>query len=207
MDDVQYIRHGWINRNRILSPNNGTQYLTVPICKHSSGTKIKMIRAVEGSQWKKSMVGQLTHYKKKAPYYGEVFKILDACFAINETSITKLNGHYFEIVCSYLGINYKMEIASSLNLDYSDIEETQDWAIEISKQLGASEYYNPPGGQALYNKAEFAGRGIELKLVSPELKPYQQINGDFIPGLSILDVMMFNSPEMIRSMLNDFIYL
>lgn len=203
MDDVQYIRHGWVNRNRILKNDAGFQYIVAPIRKHSHNTPINKINVVEGGDWKKVLLSQLQVYRKVAPFYSEVYRLLNNCITTNETSITNLNGICFESVCDYIGIRFKKEIASNLNLDYSEIKQTQDWALQISRQLGASEYYNPPGGMELYNKQSFDEYNIQLRFVTPELKDYNQGRPEFTPGLSIIDVMMFNSPADILKMLND----
>jgi len=204
MDDVQYIRHGWINRNRILHAETGSQYIIAPVRKHSHQSLIRNIELVDEERWRKGILGQLQHYRKAAPYYTQVLKLVGECFKVKETGIARFNGRCFEAVCDYIGIPYKMEIASDMGFDYSSISETQDWAIEISRQLGATDYYNPPGGVELYNKERFDQNGINLHFVATVFNEYNQGRQDFIPGLSIIDVMMFNEPKQIRNMLKDY---
>lgn len=203
MDEVQYIRHGWVNRNRILKPVEGFQYIIAPVRKHSHDTPINKIAIADGNGWQKVILAQLQFYKKTAPYYSEVQKLVSECLKENETNIARLNGYCFEKVCDYIGIKFTKEIASTINLDYSQIKQTQDWALQISRQLGATAYYNPPGGMEIYNKEYFAQSGIDLHFVVPHLNSYDQGRKDFTPGLSIIDVMMFNSPSTIKNMLND----
>jgi hypothetical protein len=204
-DDVQYIRHGWINRNRILKQGEGVQYIILPVCKHKSHTPIRDIKVVDGNEWKTAIFRQIELYKKKAPWYEQVSTLLCTVLSsTNEQNITRLNGLCLKAVCDYIGVNFKIEISSTLNLDYSNISATQDWAIHICKQLGASEYLNPPGGVSLYNKEEFARHNIGLHFVKPRLREYDQGRKQFEPGLSIIDVMMFNSPYDIKDMLTDY---
>ncbi|HVG14701.1 MAG TPA: WbqC family protein [Chitinophagaceae bacterium] len=203
-DDVQYIRHGWINRNRLLKPIEGNYYIIVPLAKHSSGTLIKDIKTVEGNEWKEKILRQLEHYKKKSPYYTNVRKLISDCLQTNDTNITQLNSICLKAVCDYIGINYKIEISSQMNLDYSNVKNTDDWAIRISEQLGASEYWNPGGGVTLYDKAKFQNSNIKLSFLQPNLTPYNQHRTSFEPGLSIIDVMMFQSPAEIKAMLQDY---
>lgn len=204
LDDVQYIRHGWVNRNRILKPDDGFQYIIVPLKKHSRGTTIKDISTVDEDSWKKTILRQLEHYKKRAPYYRDVHALVSSCLETGETNIAKLNGSCFSSVCDYLGIHYKMELSSSLGLDYSGISDPQDWALRISEQLKASQYLNPPGGMELFDPQKFSASNIELNFVVPNLSEYNQYRQSFTPGLSIIDVMMFNSKEQIHQMLNDY---
>ncbi len=110
-----------------------------------------------------------------------------------------------QAVCDYIGIPFNLEVSSELNLDYSDIKDTGDWALKICEQLGASAYYNPPGGTELYEKEKFAQSNIDLHFVKPQLREYNQHNNHgFLPGLSIIDVMMFNHPDEIVQMLNEY---
>jgi hypothetical protein len=203
-DDVQYIRHGWINRNRILKPGEGYQYIIVPVSKHPGGTPIKDVTVANGHDWKKTILRQVEHYRKAAPYYTTVQKILSDCLAPEETSIARLNGHCLKAVCDYIGIPFTLEISSELKLDYSNVNSTEEWALRICEQLGASAYYNPPGGMELYKKERFSKSNMGLNFVKPHLKQYDQHRRDFIPGLSIIDIMMFNAPAEIRAMLNDY---
>lgn len=203
-DDVQYIRHGWINRNRILKPGEGDQYVIVPVCRHKSHEVIKNIKIADGLDWKKTILRQVEYYRKKAPYYETVHQLLGECLSSDETSITKLNGRCLQAVCDYIGIRFNMEISSELNLNYSNVQVTGDWALTICEQLGATEYFNPPGGMALYEKDRFGQHNIKLHFVKPDLKSYNQYRSNFLPGLSIIDVMMFNHPAEILDMLNDY---
>jgi hypothetical protein len=133
-DDVQYIRHGWINRNRVLKPNEGYYYITVPLAKHRSVEPIRNIRVVDDCSWKQKILRQVEHYKKKAPFYSQVCSLLSACFSKNETNITKLNALCFNKVCEYIGIDFTVEISSELGLDYTSIQQTDEWAIRLSEQ-------------------------------------------------------------------------
>lgn len=91
-----------------------------------------------------------------------------------------------------------------MGLDYSNINTTDDWAIRITEQVNGSHYYNPPGGVELYDKEKFKQSNIQLVFLQPELKEYNQFREIFEPALSIVDIMMFNSPAEIKTMLNDY---
>jgi hypothetical protein len=94
-DEVQFIRHGWIERNRILKPGDGWQYISVPLEKHSRETLIKEIKIRNSEDWKGKILRQLEHYKKIAPYYSDVIEFLNIVFKIETTNIVKLNTHLF----------------------------------------------------------------------------------------------------------------
>lgn len=206
VDELQHIQAGWIHRNRILKPNGGWQYIILPIGKHKLrlNTLIKEIRVIENDDWKRRILGQLEHYKKLAPYYKNGRDLLQACFQSTERNITKLNGSFFKTVCDYLDIPFKLEISSEMNFDYSTVTDKEDRGIKMCRQLGATRLINPPGGVNLYSKENFKKNGVELQFLQPDLKAYNQRHDIFEPGLSIIDVIMFNSPAEIKTMLNEY---
>lgn len=201
-DPVQYIRHGWIERNRILKPGEGWQYIGVPLVKHNRDTLIKDIKIRVAEDWKNKIFRQLDHYKK-APFYKETIAILNESFAINTDSITALNTHILNITCKYLQIPFTYSIFSEMNINIEPVTDAGEWALHISKALNASEYINPPGGVELFEEEKFKVAGISLKFLQINLHEYSQRRQVFEPGLSIVDVMMFNSAEAINEMLND----
>jgi hypothetical protein len=203
MDDVQYIRHGWINRNRILM-QDGLQYIILPLVKHAANTLIRNIEIVDAGLYKEKIIRQLDYYRKKAPYFKTVQALLANCLSTGEKNITRMNAHCLKAVCDYTGIHYRVEIASEMNFDYSDVKETADWAICMSKQLSADEYVNAPGGKTLYDQSIFDKNDIQLRFLEPVIREYDQRRNGFQPSLSIIDVMMFNSPAEIKSMLGDY---
>jgi len=203
-DDVQYIRHGWINRNRILKPAEGHQYVIMPLADHDRDDLIRDIKIKEGYDWKEKIIRQTEHYKKKSPFYNSVKKLLEECFAVSETNVAYVNGFFIKNVFKYIGIDFDIRISSMMGFDYSDVHDAGEWALRISEQSGASEYINPPGGIALFEKAKFEKSNIKLSFIHPELKEYSQRRTTFEPGLSIIDLLMFNSPEKVKEMLNDY---
>lgn len=201
-DSVQYIRHGWIARNRILKPNSGWTYIIVPLKKHSQKSKINEVRIINDTDWQEKIFRQLEYYKKKAVYYHNVIEVLRECLKVNFDNIALLNTHILKITCNYLGLKFDYQIFSQMDLKIGEINTYSDWPINISKILMAEEYYNPIGGIKLFDKDEFNNAGIKLNFIKNSLNEYDQGNYTFESGLSIIDVMMFNSPNAIRQMLD-----
>ncbi len=205
-DDVQYIRHGWINRNRILKPGGGWQYVIAPLAPHSQKTLIRDIRLKNGSEeWKELIMRQMAHYKKKAPFYDQTIDVLKQCFTFRESNVTLFNRASMLTVCEYLDIDANIQVSSELNLNYDNVSDAGEWALRICEQAGAREYINPSGGKELFDPAKFSRSGILLSFLSSNLSEYsQKRNPPFEAGLSMLDIMMFNSPDDIRRMLADY---
>ncbi len=204
-DPVQYIRHGWINRNRILHPSRKeTKYIKVPLKKHSRGTLIKDIIIKQNNDWKLRIIRQLEHYKKVAPFYPEVLELVEASLNIETDSIVHQNIFALEKTCEYLGLPFRYSTFSEMELPIEPVEHPGQWALNIAKALKAQTYINPPGGKEIFKVKEFEDAGIHLKFLSNQLSPYPQFNENFIPGLSIVDVLMFNSKEETLQLINDY---
>lgn len=207
LDTVQFIRHGWIDRNRVLKPNEGWQYISVPLIKHSQQTIISDTTIKDDDCWKEKILSQLGHYKKKAPFYKETMSVVEKALSIDTNNITRLNYHILKVVCEYLGISFNCDIFSEMNLPIEPVNAPDEWALNICNALGnIKEYWNPPGGAEFFDKSKYDKSGIELIFIKPKLDFYSQRRGEnnFENALSIIDVMMFNSPEQIRIMLDNY---
>lgn len=205
-DPVQFIRHGWIERNRILKPTEGWQYIAVPLMKHSQETKIQDIKIDNNQQWREKIFAQLQHYKKKAPFYAQTIDVINAGLSQMTDSITQLNFNTLKATCEYLNIPFNCSIFSERHLDIEPVNAPDEWALNICKALKYAEYWNPPGGQEFFDASKYENAGIKLVFQKPKLEFYSQRRGpnNFEPGLSIIDVMMFNSVTDINNMLDKY---
>ena len=205
-DTVQFIRHGWIERNRILKPSGGWQYFQVPIIKENGReTVIKNVRINNSENWKSKILAQLQHYKKKAPYYKVVIELLSDVFNSDYSDIVSLNKVSLERICKYLGIDREIIVFSEMCLDIAPVTAPDEWALNICKAMGeVDEYWNPVGGLSFFDKSKYYNAGINLYFQEMVLTPYRQLGNEFESGMSIIDVMMFNSPESINEMLDNF---
>lgn len=204
-DTVQFIRHGWIERNRILKPDEGWQYIQVPLQKFSRETLIKDVKINNSTNWSDKIIAQLQHYKKKAPYYFQTIKLLKSIFENEYQDIVTLNHTALNTICNYLGINTPIEIFSKIDLFIEQVNAPDEWALNICKAVGnIDEYWNPPGGQSFFDKTKYDNADIKLKFHSINLIEYKQKDNKFEPGLSIIDVMMFNGAEEINLMLDKY---
>ena len=203
-DDAQYIRNGWVNRNRILKPDGDWQYILVPIKKHAHTDSIKNIHVHPDIRWKERIIRQLTHYKKKAPCFRETDKLIREILSeVASQKIADINLTIIRGICKYLGIKREMFLSSEKNFDYSNVGDAGEWALRISEQMGASEYINPVSGANLFAPDKFAAAGIKLSFLKPRAITYDQ-RGNFEPSLSIIDVMMFNSADSTRQLLAEY---
>lgn len=201
-DVAQYIRHGWVNRNRVLHPSSGWQYISVPLKKHSYTTPINQIE-IAGDDWKKEIFKRLDHYHMEAPFYKEVIRLLEEGFSEAESNLAKLNARLFRLTARRLGIQTPIHVFSEMGWSLS-ASGPQNLALELCRAVGASEYFNPAGGAHLYSARDFAEKGVQLTIQSFSPMMYSCGRFEFVPDLSIIDVMMWNSPEQIKHYLDAF---
>ena len=200
-DDVNYIKSGWINRNNILL-NKEKKLITLALMKSSSN---KNINEIEIENRGSKLLKTIMQAYAKAPYFCKVFPIIEEIFnAIKPgTLISDVAGLSIVYVSNYLKLKIKFEYSSE---KYSDTKSMKKSVrlIEICKRNIADIYINATGGISLYSKEEFKKHNINLYFINNHINEYRQFRNEFIPCLSIIDIMMFNSPEQINKMLNNY---
>lgn len=201
-DTPQFMRKGWIERNRIGKLTGGSVYIKVPLNKADLSANIKDMTIDDSSDWRKKIVSQLEIYKKRAPFYNKVVELVTDVLKTDSKSIVTLNKVALEKVCEYLGLEKTFKVFSEMNLDIEEPKAPDEWALNICKALGVNSYINAAGGESFFNVNKYKKNNIDLFFVNQPLEEYKQFNDVFEPGLSIVDVMMFNSPEKIIAMLS-----
>ena len=203
LDDVSFIKKGYINRNSILL--NGKAHLfTIPIEKISQNKLIKDTKLKFNNKDKENFLKTINMAYKKAPYFINFYPILEDIVFNDDNDLTSYIKYSIDKINAYL--NIKTEILISSEINKNNILKGQDRIIEINKQLNASRYINAIGGQDLYDKSIFKQNGIELKFIKTKSFNYEQYN-EFIPSLSIIDILMFNSESEAQLMLDDYILI
>jgi hypothetical protein len=203
-DITQYTPKTWISRNRVLHPSSGANWVSVPLRNSSISIKIGEARVLDLAAAAKSTLGKLSHYRRKAPYARQVEEIVESTFATEGigNSLVGVNVAGLDTVCAYLGIPFRRTICSKMNLRLPDHLGPGEWAPAIASLVGAETYVNPIGGRALFKTADFEKRSVRLEFLRTEDFVYETRPFAFIPNLSILDVLMWNSPEVVRGALN-----
>ncbi|MBF0169637.1 MAG: WbqC family protein [Nitrospinae bacterium] len=197
-DTVQYQPKSWMNRNRILHPKSGWQYIHAPVAKAPRFAPIAAQRVKDCAEAKRRVVAQLGHYRKKAPHYDAVVSLVEETFSgMASDRLVELNVRGMAAVCARLGIAFDPELFSAMHLSLPPINAPGEWALEICSALGADEYINPPGGRGLFDQAAFERRGIRLTISDPPDLEYLCTPYTFEPKLSILDVLMWNDAERV----------
>jgi hypothetical protein len=197
-DDVNFIKNGWINRNRLILAG-ATHYVTVPLAGASPFLKINQINVQGGDGWRRKLVESLRHSYSKAPYFAEVSTLVHEVLFSGEEKIGEIAKASLAAVCNYVGLERKF-VGSSAIYGNESLSGSMR-VLDICTRECATEYYNLPGGRELYSAQEFAEQNVALHFIQPKLEPYLQFTEQFQPGLSIVDVLMFNDRERVREMI------
>lgn len=198
LDDVNYINRGWINRNRLFLAGE-IRYITVPLVGASQNLRINDISVQPKEIWQSKLLDVIRQSYSKAPNFSNTFELI--------RHVLQAGGPEDKI--SDVSRRSVIETSKCLGLDTHFIETSSTFEnarlkgperiVDICLRANATEYFNLPGGESLYEKDLFSENGLDLKFVSPALVPYSQFHREFAPGLSIIDVLMFNSFEDSRS--------
>ena len=197
-DDVNYIKGGWVARNNILL--NGQKHMFTITLNGASPNKLFNEITIKDDFKKFSRLIESAY--RKAPYYAEVRALLDKICNYEDKSLGAFMMHSFQVVLDYLEIDTKLVLSSTIEKDNN--LRGKDKVKHICHLLGADTYYNAIGGQELYDKNDFKADGIDLCFVKTELSSYPQLNNEFVPGLSLIDVLMFNSPTEVKQLLTNY---
>ena len=202
-DDVNYIKRGWIDRNRIIYQNK-ERYINVYLKGASQNRLINEISINRESSENINNLRIIKDAYKKAPMFNEVYPLLENIIAQDESNLAIYLGTQIKAVCDYLDISTEIIYSSDIKKDND--KRGQDKIIEICKELGADTYINAIGGRKLYEHDVFESQNIKLRFLDPKTKEltYEQFNSSFIPSLSIIDVLMFNSKSNIHNMLKGY---
>ena len=199
-DNFQYTKKGWIRRNRILL--DGTDRLiSLPLRKGSDYADINERYLSDNfPQERETLLNQIHAAYAKAPQFDAVFPFLRECFCCEDDNLFQFLLHTIRKVEEYLGIDTEIIPTSEIDMDHS--LKKQDRVIEMCRAIGVSTYINSIGGGELYDKQEFQRNGVELKFLKRDDDiEYRQFGDHFLPDLSIIDVMMFNTKADISRML------
>lgn len=199
-NDVQYIKRGWVNRNRIKKGNQW-QYIIMPVKKAHFTVKINDVHVVESERERDKLKKAIMHCYQKAPYYKLISDLIFTHIIPGE-NISKINISLIVEICNYLDINTEIYLSSKIPKDNSLKGENK--IIEICRSLEGTQYINPIGGIKLYSSVKFQDYCIQLKFLKMNEITYSQGKYDFIPNLSIVDVLMWNSKDHVKEMLNNY---
>jgi WbqC-like protein len=197
-DDTQYKHDEWQNRNRIKSAD-GWQWLTVPV-HHSQGELIRDIRIENTQHWTRKHANAVATNYARAPYYRHAVKAGDfaAVYTHEWEHLAELNISLIRLLCRLLGIDTPVVRSSELGYE----GKATDALVSMCREVGADTYLSGPGGRNYLEPEKFGAAGLTLKFHDYEPVEYPQTFGDFVPGLSLIDLILNCGPgsaDILRS--------
>jgi hypothetical protein len=196
-DDYMFIKKGYIHRNYILFNGNVYRFI-IPIKDKSQSRMINEHHAIPPFN---KILRTIAQAYEKAPCFSRVFPMVASVLDGRETSIARMAGASLHAVFDYLGISIQVSWSSAIR-GHQHLKG-QDRTLAICKILGATEFVNPIGGSELYDEAAFATRGIRLRFHRMRPVSYRQGYFPFVPNLSMIDVLMHNDPDRVKSLLHE----
>ncbi|WML35818.1 WbqC family protein [Clostridium sp. OS1-26] len=201
-DDVQYIKGGWINRNSILINNTKFNFTFSVKKEHYYKNINERYYASNFEQESNKLLRNIEIAYKKSPNFHDIYKLIINILKQNIKNVSEFNTMSIIEICNYIGI--ESDISMSSKLCKNNSLKGEERVIGINKCLKSSWYINPIGGIQLYSKDNFEKNNIKLNFIKMKDIKYKQFNNNFIQSLSIIDVLMFNSKEETKRLLDEY---
>ena len=195
LDDVQYTKNDWRNRNIIKGPN-GLQWLTIPTGK-SISRSIKEV-AVSSPKWRRQHWNALQSAYGRAPHFSEICGILEPLYFSSKCSeLSVINQQFMQCIMSYLGIT--TEVRDSC--DFAPADDPSERLVNICREVGADVYLSGPAARRYLDVSKFSAAKVKVEWMDYTGYPeYVQMWGEFEHNVSILD-LLFNCGRSSRSYL------
>lgn len=196
-DDVQYDKEGWRNRNRIKTAN-GMQWLTIPVnIKFEQHPLIYEVKIDNTTNWRKKHLYSISQSYSKARFFREYFSIFEEAYSKEWEYLIDINMNFTLKLAQHLGMETKKVVRSStLNIEGDRIGRL----VEICKLFNADIFYEGISGKNYLDEKYFVEQGIRIEYQDYKHPVYHQLYGDFIPYLSVVD-LLFNCGDESLSIL------
>jgi len=188
-DNIKYTKKGWINRNRMLQ-NGKDAMFSLPLKSDSDYLDV-CERELAADFNRDKLLNQINAAYRRAPYFAQTFPLVEQIVRYDDTNLFRFLHHSIVKTCEHLNIATEIRVSSGIAIDHN--LKNQDKVLALCAAVGANAYVNAIGGMELYSKETFREKGIDLKFIRSKPFEYAQFGDAFVPWLSIIDVMMFNS--------------
>jgi hypothetical protein len=194
-DNIKYTKKGWINRNRMLLDGKDAMF-SLPL-KGGSDSLDVCQRALAESFSREKLLNEFREAYRRAPFFGQTFSLLEKIVRDDRNNLFDYLHHSIVAACEHLGMKTDIRVSSTVPIDHT--LKGQAKVLALCRAVGAGRYINAIGGIELYSKDAFRNQGIELQFIKARQFVYPQFGADFVPWLSIVDVMMFNPLDAIAA--------
>ncbi|MDH3267270.1 MAG: WbqC family protein [Ignavibacteria bacterium] len=187
LDDAQFSKNSFINRNKIKTPR-GADWLTLPVQSSGKfGQNINEVRINNFADTNKKILTTIKMNYSKAEYFKQYFPELEEIFNNSSENLSELNINLILWIYKILQINKQFYYSSKiLDVQGSATEKL----ISICEKLECNTYLSGFGGLKYQEEELFSAANIELKIYNFNHPQYSQLWGEFLPNLSILDLIL-----------------
>ena len=193
-DNIKYTKKGWINRNRMLQNDKDVMF-SLPLKSDSDYLDV-CERELATDFNRDKLLNQFRGAYLRAPFFEQIFPLVEQIVRYEDTNLFRYIYHSITRICEYLGIMTEIRVSSDVAINHN--LKNQDKVLALCEAVGAEVYVNAIGGMELYSKEVFLDKNIELKFIQSKSFEYTQSGAEFVPWLSVIDVMMFNSLDTIQ---------
>ncbi len=193
-DNIQYTKKGWINRNRILEGGHAALF-TLPIASASDYLDVRD-RELAPDYAPQKLLARVAGAYRKAPYFKQTMELLDEALTCPERNLFGYLHQALRLTAAHLGVDTEIRVSSTIPVDHT--LKGQSRVLAICDELGATTYVNPIGGVDLYSRQDFASHGTHLEFLRLLPLEYAQGAHEFVPNLSIIDVLMHNPIDVVQ---------
>lgn len=194
-DNIKYTKRGWINRNRLLQDGEATLF-SLPLKADSDFCDVRE-RELAAHFSPDKLLDRIEGAYRRAPHFAETLPLIEQVVRYEDRNLFGFIHHSISRTCEHLEITTEIRVSSTIGIDHG--LKSQDKVLALCGAISADTYINPVGGTELYSGDAFAEHGIALKFLQPGPIRYPQFGGEFVPWLSIVDVLMFNPLDTIKT--------
>lgn len=198
-DNIKYTKKGWINRNRMLM-NDADAIFTLPLKKDADNLNI-VDRELAANFDSRKLLNQFKGAYARAPYFENIYPLLDQIINYQKNNLFDYIHYSIMRMCEYLDIKTQILVASNITIDHS--LKGRDKVLALCNATNAKIYINSIGGVELYAKDDFSNHGIHLQFIKSLPLEYMQFRANFVPWLSIIDVLMFMPLDAVRASIHE----
>ena len=198
-DNIKYTKIGWVNRNRMLRDGVDVTF-SLPLAKDSDSLDI-VERQLAADFDREKLLNQFKGAYAKAPYFDSAFPILASIVRCEERNLFRYIYHSIVELCGHLGLATEIRISSEIHIDH-DLK-SQEKVLALCEALGADTYINAIGGLELYRSEDFGLRYVKLQFIKSKPFDYPQFTVPTVPWLSIADILMFNSLDVVKERISN----
>lgn len=210
---------GWFHRNRMLVQNKGSHFFNVSLINASYLKSFNEIYVDKSLKWRTKICKTYRQNYCNAPYFEEVYNLMNNILFDDSDTLVEFNVNSLRVVSEYLGMRnnivhdpvleaeteYQMKhMAKANTTEEIEFDMRTQRILYLCKIMQTTEYINPIGGVNLYDKDTFAKHLIQLRFLHTNEITYQQNYKEFVPNLSIIDVMSYCGREKTRNFLQEF---